>query len=592
MCACAVLALEQSSGGRVIDTVKYSSKLTPFTGKVTGRDQTVSGRENAVIVVQVSLQPNGKKFEVRRDICMNACQGPPPTHKTHAECERSCDRPCGIKHSFEVSELTDVQSEGGRTDFDNLIESGVTVLAKRGFDLGSRTNVIGRSLTEALSDFLANGMNNLMKVNVEHAVINPYAPCAGVERVYRSTGYNVVVSVDLHRYVYPDGETNAIDIPLGDPKSATIASLYRYEGDVTVHNFVQCMCEEKPKKTVGLVPTVGTRVTPFEAIPASYAHLQEQYGTGGFELTGIDLNHIAVATWGMESLYFPPGTRFVPDDDEYQEMTSFEAFSLGDYTEMSLGGGAPMQIQVFCTEQGKHQPDGKVKYLPAAPKDLTVSTLMHRVSLERHRGPWDQVRLWIYTDKIPYDQAKTRLVPSVDAGQYLTLLHDVVRIGRQDGANAATYEKLVEPGSVLHPDAEEDAREWGMYVLMKNDNNLDALLDKKAINLYTERAPQATAVGFATMMRSAILSSSKSRGKWIQKVSAAIPDSLRAQFESSGGDQYCSLLALSPRPEDQEAALALAKAHTGGLPAICEMLRDIGVNEKIRKAAADALKPN
>jgi hypothetical protein len=72
--------------------------------------------------------------------------------------------------------------------------------------------------------------------------------------------------------------------------------------------------------------------------------------------------------------------------------------------------------------------------------DEILTQLAEKTAASNFRGPWDQVRTWIYTDKVSLADANKVIVPAVSPAQYANGLFDVHKLGGFDAKDLANKE--------------------------------------------------------------------------------------------------------------------------------------------------------
>lgn len=169
---------------------------------------------------------------------------------------------------------------------------------------------------------------------------------------------------------------------------------------------------------------------------------------------GTDMNRLNFGDWeGSDceaDLDFPPGTVWVPSNKGYQAMMTgvrFDYVTPGfDLVADVVGEGSQApSMRVLCMNMNKKEPAAGIKYFPYVPKDPVIPMLAKRMDESSFRGPWDQARLWIYTDKASLDDLNKRLVQQLPISSYVMALADVDWVGGLD-------EKMVKDVKIVRPD--------------------------------------------------------------------------------------------------------------------------------------------
>lgn len=152
---------------------------------------------------------------------------------------------------------------------------------------------------------------------------------------------------------------------------------------------------------------------------------------------GVDLNRLSFPEFNKDdpcayNFLAPPGTIWVPDNSDYQVMTTGSAFRLNYSFESSLyastqiAGFDARTMFAMCLNKDKKEPDGKVRYYPFQPSDPVVRALATVTDKSFRKGPRDQARLWIYTDGATMEAINQRLLPRLTLAAYTQSLYEVV----------------------------------------------------------------------------------------------------------------------------------------------------------------------
>ncbi len=178
----------------------------------------------------------------------------------------------------------------------------------------------------------------------------------------------------------------------------------------------------------------------------------------------------------------PPGTVWIPDRTGYQSMVGTTPMRVVFPMFASLGGGAPVVAdgRTHCLTMELKEPEQGVRYFPYMSSDPVLEGLSELTNASRRRGPWDQVRTWIYTDKIGLDDANKRIAPPVTEAQYLNGLYDVFRLGglrTSDVKNAEIFSPSLLAG------AYSDGKSFAWFSLLMCESN------GKAVKAWLDGSP-------------------------------------------------------------------------------------------------------
>ncbi|MFM9872221.1 MAG: hypothetical protein ACKVQS_02005 [Fimbriimonadaceae bacterium] len=253
---------------------------------------------------------------------------------------------------------------------------------------------------------------------------------------------------------------------------------------------------------------------------------------------GTDMNRLNFPDPGDGCQYdfdSPPGTTWIPTDKRYQTMMTGARFNYQTmgFSLMAAIGRVPQQnassMRVLCMNMEKLEPAKGVKYLPYRPSDPVFATLAKNMDDSRFRGPWDQARLWIYTDKATIERVNEKLVGGVSSAGYLMALADVNWAGGLD-------ERMLKDANYIKPEfmLGAGAPDYATNFLM---NTLDSLHPKKA-------------------------------GEWLKKNSNSLLQLAGPDAEETHRNHLVTVtsrLLNFDAPEDREATLKFLSAAAGKL---------------------------
>lgn len=300
---------------------------------------------------------------------------------------------------------------------------------------------------------------------------------------------------------------------------------------------------------------------------------------------GTDMNRLSFLEGGDpcdSDMDFPPGTIWIPSDPAYQSMMTGVRFNrriLGFDLYASLNP-APQDgkfaMRTLCLNMEKREPAKGVKYYPYRPSDPVIPMLARRMDESRSRGPWDQARMWIYTDKATMEMVNHKLVNGVGTSAYLMALADV---GWAGGLSDKMLKdpKFFTPELMLGSGAPEYASSYLMEVLDDlHPKKAGDWLRKNATSMLQLVGPQADQDDnkhlAETLRRLTLFNAPEDR-------EAALKFMLATQKELAGlkGQLGSGRLALySGRNEEVAPALALVKA--GYLTPAKDALEFVAVN--------------
>ena len=222
-------------------------------------------------------------------------------------------------------------------------------------------------------------------------------------------------------------------------------------------------CGAEPKETACSIGGFGTQSTgtvasyplsPVDRGPIGYigavydVDMAEQVKKSELMITGVDINSVSLSNVNFAEvpslrwIFLPSGTVLVPDGKGgTQSMITVDPALLrpDQYLALTQGELLEKTIAVHCLEIDKDPPDSSVKFSLGRANDPVLRNLAMFTQRSAIKGPWDQARLWIYTDKASLERVNKRLAIGCPPGMYVRSLWDVNSVGGlkdQDLANA------------------------------------------------------------------------------------------------------------------------------------------------------------
>ena len=423
-------------------TSTFTSTPQAFNGPLPGKPGTnvSGGRAFAEVKVEYSLEFYGDEIELWSETCGNLCQGPPPVHASHEECDRLCDRPCQAqRHVYEDEEGFGVAG-WGLENFKDPFSAGFAEMVKIFTDRGFSINGVGE-LVSGENKFMEavnkKGEKSNLTISFSHRGQDPYAPClAAAHKVYmkKMAGFATITNTYVVEGKNASGQTARLaEVPMGDPKKHQLSIGYYSVNRSETTQEVRCLCsKENTDKKVGYLPGFELedqwRTFANVGLNASYDDLIGSHTYGDLELniTGQNIFNATATLVGESkgSVFLPAGTRLIPNDPSVQEMTVAEDYTIATYAAIPQGGRKP--LPVLCTQMNKRYPTSATKFAVAAPQDGAVQRLAGMSGKGNFRSPLDQVRVWLYTDAPTFDQMAAKLRPMVSLGEFTTALDQVL----------------------------------------------------------------------------------------------------------------------------------------------------------------------
>jgi hypothetical protein len=266
----------------------------------------------------------------------------------------------------------------------------------------------------------------------------------------------------------------------------------------------------------------------------------------------------------------PVGTVFQSQDKSVQDMASVvttrgmlyagqtKTFYVSTRPEL-VQTTALFPVRWACLNMAKKEPSPSTRYTMRSPQDDVMIRLGAITDQARVRGPHDQARMWIYTDKAPIDEVNKRMLPGVSEGRYTSLLWDASKAGVDFSAN--DYRRCLEPKLLSGVALDDLAAAWLVSALAETKpSDLARYVGANAATIarIVDRDPQYGPGHVAT-------------------VATAMMNEDNAEVRKAGVK-----LVTSVRPENREAFAA-----AGGLAGLRQLLT--GGNSAESTLAVDAL---
>lgn len=378
---------------------------------------------------------------------------------------------------------------------------------------------------------------------------------------------------------------------------------------------VKCYCEPRFISPFGDRPhyRVGEQIRPFPFSETRTAAAQMPTGFEGFffRATGVDINRASVsfeAPVGVSAgVTLPVGTRLIPDDKSVQEMVTVTEVTLDtDSGDAAKYGGylaslLPVNndpgrvsrsgyVRVHCAEFQKKEPGPNTRFTVRSGRDDLLLGVLQFYEKSDNRGPWDQARTWIYTDKTSFADINKRITSGVTRYQYLNALHDVSSVGALDMEDPKAV-SLLEPELLLGMGARLEAVEWLLLNLaFTNPRGLIDFLDKNAPAFHMVFQGQLRDSGIrhvGAITRSLMISPNyiirRAGGRFAV---AAVPEAAREAFWQGGGLDFLGSLVWSEKEEDILQGLEVLEAYK--IPVKLELIMSLAENSESEKVKAKA----
>lgn len=312
--------------------------------------------------------------------------------------------------------------------------------------------------------------------------------------------------------------------------------------------------------------------------------------------SGTDMNNLNFpgnpqalgdARCGSE-MYMGPGTLWYPDKPGYQSVSNITPFQ---YTFPAPGATlVPAQMRTHCVNMGLKEPAEGVRYYPYSSPDHIWNRLATMSGQAMIRGPWDQARTWIYTDKASMDDINKRVMLGVSPSQYVNGLYDVSSLG---GLKSKDYSSktLFDPRLLASYGAKDNAFNWfSSTAPLTHWSGLDTYLKSKPNEIMTMFTPNAKPEEkahadrlFGNLLISPSLDVRRGALSFLKSV-----DGNFSSMASRAANLRYSLY--SKDPLEVGLALDICEDMEEGLPLNALIyVANHGPNEELREQAADIL---
>ncbi len=459
------------------------SQPRPYDGpSVLNPDVRFQGSERLTLRVNFEFVPvpdgplSGKT--IAETVCLNACQGPPPDHATHRECDRLCDRPCDRDHTISVANGPLEQDQMGINELGKSVRDLVKASNNRGMPMVMDDFAVLDAIAVPF-DFLRKN-NQPVTWNPGH--LNPegvYQPCHQTTLRYKSLQYDVRATVEV-RFMLFRGSAEAPEY--AEYKNFvtrgpfTVGRVRGINPNPTGTGATICACEKTGD--IGQWRDPILKVGDDYVVLPTDAHKNRNSVTALFRkhdaqitVAGQNLNYGTLEATGSSEMEvnFPAGTFLQCLDDATQNgmivdtvRTTF-AFQANKNPFLA----APTRFRFACLNMNKKEPTPSTRFVPMPARDSRLVLLAQEIQESRFRGPWDQARVWLYTDEPTYAKLGGVLLPNVSKATYLQCLREVADYAprRRNGSEWGT---LITPDILFDANGDERALQWGARQIPEN----------------------------------------------------------------------------------------------------------------------------
>ncbi len=465
----------------------------PDIPKLPSQLWAIDNQGNARIELELEVVRPPVRLRILERYCTNTCLG--GKHLLHAQCDDSCDERCGETH------WENVRAEMWPRGLDDLrawrLLQGTIDEGLNQFGCLDIAKPLKRSIKAKIAETLGFTEQGSPWDYEWHERHWTSAHCATQGRGIRLFVYEIKAKWNIHRYdTAPDGRQIKVQGPQGESIVAEIqvpdqqSLLYRV--------WVTCRCSivQDELEETGYVPApeiqrfgeaeetgvcMGEEKRAPQATPALLA-------SADFNVVCEDMNNCTVSATNPtdDPLTFVvhPGTLLASADPKVQDMAVASRIVLTMAPRSSASVSVPMSRgpfdsfswttaatgRVLCLNMFKREPGPGDKFSVALPKSSVVNQLAHFTAKQRIRGPWDQVRMWIVTDKAPLSKMSEVLIPGPTPGRYLDAMYEAHTNTAAD-LTSDEYSAVWEPRLISGASADPDALEWFVLHMSQTDPN-------------------------------------------------------------------------------------------------------------------------
>lgn len=505
-------------------------------------------------------------------ICQNICQG--KKHKDHSVCDTSCDDRCTDSHRHTVkgkyTPHIDEMREATRQANQLAVDGGGTVSPS---DWSHR-------VSQALAEFRREAKKQ-KTFNMPHA-----GACSARLWEVGTKHFTFKVRGKMRKvgFVMRQGVRTPIDAVIGTHMQTVADADIAQEEPFDKHESVNCRCKlaDKPKEVAaqtwqydvealdkwieefirGLDEKDGFDGATFDpALPLTDSTgvlVQDEQGKTcpdssdvSIECTGSNLSEGFIEITNNcdeeRTVIVPCGTAAECQDGGTQNMSTITRIGVPlpprTTVWVMINGGevrsmaAPIPVRWACLQMSKKEPGPNSKFKLKRNRDSGIARLCNLSQKSRIRGPWDQARIWIYTDHATLADVNKRLVPGISGTRYIGLLYDVARAcGVDFGSNQ--YNRCLDPSLLGSVVIQADALTWVVNAMADiKPRDLASWLSANAakVALLATSDAQYGPAHVATIARIAGEQSAPDLRKAGIKLLQSVPEAARAAVAQAGG---------------------------------------------------------
>ncbi|MGE0000756.1 MAG: hypothetical protein AB7F50_03190 [Fimbriimonadaceae bacterium] len=503
-------------------------------------------------------------------VCDNSCKG--NKHFLHDQCDLSCDVECETVHEGSIPPSVSLHSPIGEL-VDKATTFGVV-------DAGPLMRNVRYGTKQKIDlDTFATDPANALPFKLKHW---NRQPCSYRRKAFADQKFDCAIEYAFKRFTkLADGSEVVTEGPKLTQHMSVLVPVPN--SIVDKDPVVACACSivSNGDDEYGLMLDESGKETGVACVSNGTATLLDgqQLATMGLAFQGEDMNTFTVTVANKppdcDKLVIPAGFEFICADGSAQDTLLAKDFEFTFVAGSSTGVQAPRgpfdflaaEARTLCLNIKRREPSPAKKYTLSMPRHPGTVRLARMSNEARFFGPWDQVRLWIFTDRASLDEIGKVLIPGPSASMYLRELHTLVQ-ERLIELDPKADAKIMDSKLLTALNPETEALEWFVGWKMRHDRAGTLKFVRsagKAMAAHFEgRSPQDAAVGLANLVAALARTGDDGTAAALDMLAdKALAPHMAATTAEPGFGQLLMALA---RTEDATVAgrlLDLAKDHPG-----------------------------
>jgi len=547
--------------------------------------------------------------------CDDVCQG--EKHVLHSQCDDSCDVACSARHEGTIeSTIVDQQAPFVNQDGPGNFGRGLEQFGHAD-EVVRIADVAYWSVGRDLGFFGEKGPYPPMDYPWKLRHWNR-DPCSSTGKVFRRYAYEVKAKWSIYRFdTAPDGRQVKVQGPQGEDVMFKLLVPDRQALPGT--NTIRCACSivQEETRKVGFLPPSGTRVRG--EVTETGVCLGEQDGAPTVSTGFLAQNQFQIECEDMVSatvsavnstdqdftLVIHPGTVFVSQDDRVQDIGVVERIVLPVMAGMKASISVPVvrdpselavrrfeaKGRTLCLNMKRREPRIGDKFKVGAARDPVVRQLATFTAGLRIKGPTDQVRMWIVTDKANKDEIEKVLIPGPSAASYVRAMYEIAQNTALD-LRHPDYRRVWVPDVGGGAAAGDEEFAWYVRNVERMDPRGLASSVKESIEAYARMlGPEGRSYEKDLPLTAArVLGASPSaevRSAAVDLLLRAVPPSAREGFSAQGGLNGIGIWLTTNDAKAAEDALKVLEAYRTPEVAIFAANAGQGLPDPLRARASE-----